>query len=318
MNSKKSIPYLLAIIILLSICSALSVGYIIGTSANKSEEQDYLSPIENKVTNDIEELKSIYNSEIEEKTATYKELENEKMKVQGLLLELKKAKTQEQTLLKYKTQYQDLEAKMRLLVDEIAVLKSNKSEAVAKVASSKSTEVKAKRPIKKRKFSSSRKRKSSSKKPASPVKTDASLVTSEPIIPEKKVEYVAAELKITDLQAIGFKIKSTTKNEIIDVANKVDFIKISFTLDVNSNEKPSEKRYYIQVIDSKNNILGKKITEYLDDKTLTYSTLKTIIYDTKNIQVEYDVTADKFAKGTYFVNIFDRSNLVAKTSFTLK
>jgi len=314
MDSKKSIPYLLAIIILLSICFALSIGYIIGTSTNKSIEQVSPSPTENKVTNDIEELKTIYNSEIEEKTATYKELENEKLKVQELMVELEKSKTEEQTLLKYKNQYQNLENKMRLLVDEISVLKSNKSEAVTNASSSKSKNV----TVKKRQFNLPASKTVTTEKSAASVKNETSIITSEPQTPVKKSEYVAKELTITNLKALGYKIKSATKNEVSDIATKVDFIKITFTVDVNTNEKASEKKYYIQVIDSKNNILGRKITEYLDDKTLTYSTQKDIVYDNENIQIEYDLTADSFEKGTYSVNIFDRSKLVAKTSFTLR
>lgn len=318
MDSKKSIPYLLTIIVLLMICFAVTIGYLIGTSKNNVEELNYSSPDKNVVTNDLGALNTIYNSEIEEKTTTYNELEKEKLKVQELLIELNKTKTGEQTLLKYKTQYQNLEAKMLLLVDEIAELKKNKSVAVANAKQSNLNNGKDKKANKKAPSIPSKSSNATIEKPVLVLKTDPITISPEPKKPESKNEFVENEIKITNLQAIGYKKNSATKSEVTEVASKTDFIKITFLVDGNSNEKPSEKKYYIQVIDSKNNILGNRIVEYLDDKTLTYSTLKTIVLESKSTQTEYDLYAKKFANGTYFVNVFDRSKLVAKTSFSLK
>ena len=54
--------------------------------------------------------------------------------------------------------------------------------------------------------------------------------------------------------------------------------------------------------------------------TLTYSFTTTVAYDNKAVDVcEFlDGKGKDFEKGTYFVNIFDKSELVSKTSFSLR
>ena len=41
-------------------------------------------------------------------------------------------------------------------------------------------------------------------------------------------------------------------------------------------------------------------------------------YANKTVDVSEDLPGKDFAKGTYFVNVFDKDELVSKTSFTLK
>jgi hypothetical protein len=72
------------------------------------------------------------------------------------------------------------------------------------------------------------------------------------------------------------------------------------------------------VIDSKNNVLGDKKTENFGDKSLTYSFISNVKYENKSVDIYEDLTGSEFAKGTYFVNIFDKTEIVSKTSFTLK
>ncbi len=40
--------------------------------------------------------------------------------------------------------------------------------------------------------------------------------------------------------------------------------------------------------------------------------------ENKTVQVSRDLPGKDFAKGTYFVNVFDQDLLVSKTSFMLK
>ncbi len=326
MNNKKSIPYLLSIIILLVICSATSIGYIIGISKTESNQQNnntpFLNENEAKINSEIAKLKSIYNTKIVKKTASYNELEQEKTRVQELLIELEKVKGNETLLLKYKDQYQTLESKMRFMVDEIAVLKRNKVKAVIKVNTTKPKIVTPKKTIINPNPPTTKYIYLTPKKLTNPLSTKTEVIKNNPIIETKiaetKTDNLIPEWSVTNLQAMGYIFKSSAKHEISALAKKVDFIKISFTVLGNSNIKSEEKKYYIQVINSKNNVLGVKTTEYIDGKTLTYSAVKSIPYDGQNIQVAYDLKANKFEKGNYFVTIYDRSKLMAKTSFILK
>ena len=82
--------------------------------------------------------------------------------------------------------------------------------------------------------------------------------------------------------------------------------------------KKVDKEYYVQVIDSKNNVLGEKQTVSFGEKILTYSFISKVKYENKTVNVSEDLPGKDFAKGTYFVNVFDKNELVSKTSFSLK
>ena len=95
-------------------------------------------------------------------------------------------------------------------------------------------------------------------------------------------------------------------------------MKVSFTIAENSIAKSGDKTYFVQVIDSKSNVLGDKKTETFGEKSLTYSFTTNVKYENRTVQVSQDLPGKNFEKGTYFVNIFDKNELVSKTSFTLK
>ena len=72
------------------------------------------------------------------------------------------------------------------------------------------------------------------------------------------------------------------------------------------------------MIDSKNNVLGDKKTETFGENTLTYSFATNVAYENKTVKVTQDLKGKDFAKGTYYINIFNKGEMVAKTSFVLK
>ena len=53
-------------------------------------------------------------------------------------------------------------------------------------------------------------------------------------------------------------------------------------------------------------------------QSLTYSFTTTVKYENKTVEVSQDLPGKNFEKGTYFVNVFDKTELVSKSSFTLK
>lgn len=75
--------------------------------------------------------------------------------------------------------------------------------------------------------------------------------------------------------------------------------------------------YYVQVIDSKNNVLGEKRPS-LSENSLTYSFATTVKYENKSVEVSQDLPGTNFEKGLYFVNVFDKGELVSKSNFSLK
>ena len=127
-----------------------------------------------------------------------------------------------------------------------------------------------------------------------------------------------SKLTVLNMKTAAYKIKSSGKQVETERSGRVDVLKISFTIAENQIAKSGDKEYYVQVIDSKNNVLGEKQTVNFGEKILTYSFIAKVKYENKTVNVTEDLPGKDFAKGTYFVNVFDKSELVSKTSFTLK
>jgi len=133
----------------------------------------------------------------------------------------------------------------------------------------------------------------------------------------KTVE-IASKLNVSNLKTAAYKLRSSGKQIETEKARKADVLKISFTIAENKVAKQGDKTYYVQVIDSKNNVLGEKKTESFGSETLTYSFATTVKYENKSVEVTQDLPGSNFEKGTYFVNVFDKNELVSKSSFSLR
>lgn len=331
MTNKKSIPILIGIIGVLMMLLAGAIGYIMGGNNSNSSQPSSISN-DAKVMKEIEELKSMYDSKIADKTNSYNALQEEKERVNQLVAELEKTKGDANALLKYKTEYKNLESKMRILVDEIVVLKGKKSKAV----STKSIPVKTTKEVKtptevniprtqvasKKLIPSPEIKKETETPKTEDVFVKAATIKSEPVVskPEvaKNIEKKYSKVTMSNVKAGAFVFKSAGNYAETTSSNKTDVIKITFTLDANPNAKAGEKMYYFQVINGKNNVLGKKITEFFEERSLTYSFRKSFDYNNENVTITQEFLQTDFLPGTYFVNIFDKDELVGKSSFTLK
>lgn len=323
MENNKKTSYLLLIIGILVLALAGAVGYIVG-DLNSSEKNENVISNNDEVMKEIEELKTMYDSKIAEKTNSFRELKDQKTKIESLMYELEKSKNDAQAMQKYKTQYQQLESKMRVLVNEIVALKSGKTNAVAKVKSTKlpdNTSVvktpaltKKEATVAKPNTNVVRKEEVKTNLPLNVTPTETKVVVEEkpqPKVVEKKVEeYRVGNLKITTLN-----MKSSGKQEETESASKTKIMRINFTV---TGTKDDSKTYYIQIINSRNNVMGRKITEFFGDKSLTYSFAKSVDLTDGTVNVTQEVMNAEFEKGTYFINVFDQSKLVANSSITLK
>ena len=130
----------------------------------------------------------------------------------------------------------------------------------------------------------------------------------------------ASKLNIMNLRTQAIKVRSSGKQIDTDKASRADQLKVCFAIAANAVAKSGDKMYYVQIIDSKSNVLGEKKVQNFGEMTLTYSFTTTVAYDNKAVDVcEFlDGKGKDFEKGTYFVNIFDQSELVSKTSFSLR
>lgn len=334
MSNKKSVPILIGIIGLLLILLAGSIGYILGGNSSNSITEPSSISNDKKVLQEIEELKLMYDTKIADKTNTYKALQEEKERVKILVLELEKTKGDANSLVKYKTGYQNLESKMKILVDEIVVLKGKKNKVVSKTPKPKPTKEitnsseitipKAENVVPKKEIQVEIKKEVATAKQED-VFSKVATSKPEPVVTKtetpaqpKSSEKKYSKVSMSNVKARAFISKSASKQEETTNASRADLLKITFTLDGNPNAKAGDKTYYFQIINGDNNVLGKRVTEFFDNESLTYSFKKSFDYNNETTTITQEFLQEEFQKGVYFINIFDRDDLVGKTSFTLK
>jgi hypothetical protein len=126
-----------------------------------------------------------------------------------------------------------------------------------------------------------------------------------------------SRLDVSSTTVITFKLKSSGELTVTDKANKVEGFNISFVIAKNEVAKPTDKTYYIQVMNNDNIVLGDDNMRTHQYKSLTYSIASNVKYENKMIRVSENLMGKNFAKGIYYVNIFDGEELVDESSFTL-
>lgn len=287
-SSSKTIIAVLAILLvgsLVYIFKISSDAKLVQTELTKtaSEKEDVLKK--------LQDLKTTYDSAIAENTSMSEELIKEREKVVNLIAEVKKSKGDVASLSKYKTQYVQLQSAMKVLFAENEALKKQNTTLTTQRDSTFVALGEAK-------------------------KSNEVLVGKNNNL-TKTVE-LGSKLTVLNIKTSAYKVRSSGKQIETERAGRADILKISFTIAENKIAKSGDKTYYIQVIDSKNNVLGDKKTETFDNKSLTYSFVANVKYENKTVQVSEDLPGKNFEKGTYFVNVFDKNELVSKTSFILK
>ena len=290
-NSSSSLKVIIAVLAILLVGSLVYIYKI--TSDAKQVQTELTKTVSEKdlVMKDLQDLKTTYDAALAENTSMSEELIKERDKVVKLMEDLKKSKGDVALLSKYKAQYVKLESNMKALMAENeglkkqnTVLTTQRDSTIVVLGESK--------------------------------KYNEVLVGQNEDL-SKTVEK-GSKLSVLNMKTAAYKIKSSGKQVETDKAGRADVLRISFTIAENQIAKSGDKEYYVQVIDSKNNVLGDKQTETFGEKSLTYSFIANVKYENKTVNVSEDLPGKDFAKGTYFVNVFDKNELVSKTSFTLK
>jgi hypothetical protein len=294
MENQKSNTSLKAIILVLSLLLLGSLFYIFKlTTETKTLQTEVTSTKTEKenVLKDLQELKATYDAAIAENTSMSDELIAEREKVVGLMAQLEKSKGDAASMAKYKQQFLGLQTKMNSLMQEVEVLKKDNAKLTTNLDSTKVV--------------------------LADSKNYNQVLVGQNEELSKTVEK-GSKLSVLNLKTGAYKLRSSGKQIETDKASRVDILKISFTIAENSIAKSGDKTYYVQVIDSKNNVMGDKATASFGSQTLTYSFTSTVKYENKTVQVTQDLPGKNFEKGTYFVNVFDKGEMVSKSSFTLK
>ncbi|MFC5683782.1 hypothetical protein ACYE2N_01445 [Flavobacterium sp. MAHUQ-51] len=291
MENKQSSTSLKAVIAVLAVLLVGSLVYIFKLSSDTEKVQTVLTTTvseKESVLKDLEELKSTYDAAIAENTSMSDELIQERDKVVSLMAEVKQSKGD---LSAFKTKMNLLQNKLKALMAENEGLKNE------------NTVVKAQRD-------------------STVVVLNESKKYNEALVGQNdelsKVVEKGSKLTVLNIQSSAYKVRSSGKEIETDKARRTNMLKISFTIAGNEIAKSGDKTYYVQVIDSKNNVLGEKKTINFDSMNLTYSFTSTVKYENKTVQVSENLPGKDFQPGSYFINVFDKGELVSKSSFNLK
>ncbi|WP_333601192.1 hypothetical protein [Flavobacterium sp.] len=294
MENQNSNSKLKGIIGLLAVLLVISLIYIFKLTSDAKTLQTTVTTTKSEkeaVLKDLADLKTTYDAAIAENTSMSDELIAERDKVVKLMDDLKKSKGDNASLQKYKTQYKALEGKMKDLMVQVDNLKKENQTLTTNLDSTKVVLEDSK-------------------------KYNQVLVGQNEEL-AKTVEK-GQKLTVTNLKTAAYKQRSSGKQIETDKASRADLLQVSFTIAENKIAKSGDKTYYVQVIDAKNNVLGDKETISFGDTSLTYSFTTTVKYENKTVDVKEQLPGKDFAKGTYFVNVFDKGELVSKSSFSLR
>jgi regulator of replication initiation timing len=292
-NSRNS--GLKVVVVILALLLMGSLAYVYKLQQDKDAVDSSLSKTlteKEKFQEELESKIAEYDIAIADNTALKGELEEEQAKIMELLEKIKKSDGSIAELSKFKTQYVKLKREMDNLIAENNVLKANNSKLTKNLDSTNVVLTNAK------------------------TANDTLVAKNENL--SKTVEK-AQRLSVLNLTTLAVKQKGSGKQINTDKASKADVLKIGFTIAENQVAKTGDRTYYVQVIDSKNNVLGEKKTETFGATYLPYSFQKTIKYENKTVQVQEDLSVKNISAGTYFVNVFDKKGeLVSKSSFQLR
>lgn len=289
-NSRNSGLKAIIVILLLLLLGSLSYTYKL--QSETTETTSKLTSDKEKLQAELEAKIAEYNSAIADNTALKGELEEEQAKMVELLEKLKKSEGDASSLAQFKVQFLQLKRDMTNLVAENNSLKERNTR-LSKDLDSTSTELHVAKTL------------------------NDTLKNSNNRL-SKTVEK-GQKLALLNLQMLAVKQRSSGKQIPTDKASKADILKVNFSIAENQIAKKGDRTFYVQIIDSKSNVLGDKKGENLNGNFLSYSFVKTIKYENKTTQIQEDLPVKNLKEGTFFVNVFDKEGtILVKSSFDLK
>ncbi|WP_224484138.1 hypothetical protein [Robertkochia aurantiaca] len=126
-------------------------------------------------------------------------------------------------------------------------------------------------------------------------------------------------LNVSSLEGTAYKVRSNGKVLETDRVAKTERLRACFNLAPTTLIKPGEREFYLQFIDPKKRILGKKDFNMIGNKKLIYSKKIVVDYENKPMGIcDYIIVDDLQDAGEYRVNLFYGENLIASSVFTLK
>ena len=261
----------------------------------KFSESSSESLSQKNILDSLSTLKLAYDVAILEKTSLSQQLELEKRNIENLMEIIKASKNPSAEQIQvYRKQLSDMKIALESKVIEIKKLKSQNKNLLSEIESQNVVMYKQ--------------------------KTENDTLVSK----QKKLESTlkdASKLVTNNFSVIALKEKKSGQELETQKAKNTKKLKISFSVNGNAVAKTGKKVFYIQVLDQKNKVLGEnKLIEFGNDKALVYSFIVAVDFQGKAANVYGVLNSDEnsFKKGTYFVNFFDKQEIMGSTSITLE
>jgi hypothetical protein len=285
------------IIILLSFAMLGGLLYTYKMSSKSKKEIISLREEKENMLKDLEKSQLFLTQVMTSNKSLSSKLVAEQNKVKQLILDLKSKNITEKTIVDYKQTANNTDNRIKTLLNEINSYK-NKIDSTNVVLNKTNVNL----------------IQTSANLTKEKTKNDTLTVSNKKLA--KKITD-ASKLYFYDLKTGFFKSKSSGNLTETNKASKVNLIKVSFMIAENDLVKSTSKDFYIQIIDSKNNVLGSKKVEKFGNETLNYSTSLKVKYINKTIKVEGEIPVTDLQEGILFINIFDKSKLILNSAVTL-
>lgn len=266
---------------------------VVKNEKGTDDSQESLS--QKNILDSLNTLKLAYDVAILEKTALSQQLEFERKNIENLMEIIRVSENPSTTQIQvYRKQLSDMKTALESKGVEIKKLKFQNKNLLSEIESQNVVMYKQKA-------------------------ENDTLVSK-----QKKLESTlkdASKLSLNNFKVIAMREKSSGKELETNKAKSTNKLKVSFTVNGNAVAKTGKRVFYIQVLDQKNSVLGEnKLIEFGNDKALVYSFIVGFDFQGKSSNVYGILNADgtPFRKGTYFVNFFDKQEIMGSSSITLE
>ena len=281
--------------IALGILLALFLGTGFYTSKlynDKKETEATLVKEKQQVMTDLNNMAKQYDIVIGENEAANQDLVQARGRIQGLMDSLQVSQNSLSSLWQYKKKYLSLQEEMNALLTENDKLKIQNSMLSTTLDS---TNVKL---------------------------AERTMFTDSLLIQNTEISNVlesAAVLQTVGLKAFGVIERSSGKLIPTERASRSDKIRVCYTVAKNSLVGAGDKELYVQVTDSKGNILGANEQVTVGSEMINYSLVSKFNYENRSLNIcEFVPPSGDFNQGSYTVNIYNKKEMVSTTEFTLK
>ncbi|GGI57372.1 chromosome partitioning protein ParA [Winogradskyella haliclonae] len=281
----------------LGILLALFLGtgfYASKLYSEKKETEATLVKEKKQVMNDLNVMAKQYDSAIGENEIANEKLVEARERIQGLMDSLKVSQNSVGSLWRYKKKYLALQEEMDVLLEENDRLKVE-NELLATTLDSTQIQLAERSAF-----------------------TDSLLVQNTELADVVKD---AGALQTIGLKGFGVIERSSGKLIPTERARRSDKIRVCYTVAKNTLADAGDKELYVQIIDPQDNVLGANNQVEFEEQVLNYSLISRFNYENRNLNICEFVAPtgdEKFEKGRYIVNVFNESELISTSEFTLR